>query len=120
MSKEALLMDRDTFIINIYCLVVEIYRSVTNNIKLRKAGFAPQLTDKEVITIEICGEYFKLHTDKDLYNYFSSHYRHFFPTLTDRVAFVRQAANLWQIKFLIQQRITIITGQAQGSVRFFV
>ncbi len=110
-------MDRDTFIINIYCLVVEIYRTVTKHIKLRQAGFAPRLTDEEVITMEICGEYFKLHTDKDLYNYFTSHYRHFFPALADRVAFVRQAANLWQIKYLIQQRITIITGQAQDRVQ---
>jgi hypothetical protein len=33
---------------------------------VRHGGFAPALTDEEVITMEIGGEYFKCTTDKDL------------------------------------------------------
>jgi len=44
---------------------------------------------EEVITIEICGEYFKLGCDKDIFAYFYAHYRHFFPKLTERSKFVR-------------------------------
>src|SRR5215210_6984618 len=91
-------MDRDSFIITVYCLVVETYNMVKENYKIRRGGFTPALTDEEVITMEICGSYFKLHQDKDLFGYFQSHYRHFFPNLKDRPSFVRQAANLWQIK----------------------
>lgn len=110
-------MDRDTFIITVYCLVVEIYQALTEKLRVRHGGFAPQLTDEEVITMELCGEYFKLHKDKDLYDYFRSHYRHFFPALADRVAFVRQAANLWHFKFLIQQRITEMSHQTEDTVQ---
>jgi hypothetical protein len=42
------------------------------------------------MTKEICGEYFKSATDKDLFAYFRTHYRHFFPQLTTRTLFVRQ------------------------------
>jgi hypothetical protein len=42
------------------------------------------LTDEEVITMETCGEYFKLGCDKDIFAYFYAHYRHFFPKLIER------------------------------------
>jgi hypothetical protein len=58
----------------------------------------PTLTEEEVITMAICGEYFKCGTDKNGYTYFRAHYRHFYPRLTDWTLFVRQAANLWQVK----------------------
>lgn len=45
----------------------------------KRGGFQPALTDEEVITMVICGEFFKLHTDKDLYAYFFTHYGHFSP-----------------------------------------
>jgi len=31
--------------------------------------FLPELTDQEDITMEVCGEYFKHLTDKDLFDY---------------------------------------------------
>ena len=79
-------MDRDSFIITVYCLVVEHYQLIKEKYPLRRGGFAPALTDEEVITMEICGAYFKLHTDKDRFDYFQSHYQHFFPALRDRPA----------------------------------
>jgi hypothetical protein len=110
-------MDRDTFIITVYCLVVEYYRLVKDKHPIRRGGFAPALTDEEVITMEICGAYFKHHLDKDLFDYFHSHYRHFFPALGDRPSFVRQAANLWQVKANIWQLLVERSGQAQSGVQ---
>ena len=101
-------MNRDDFIIATYCLVAdELDRIQSEQIangatgQLRKAGFPPKLTDAEVITIEICGEFFKLHTDCDIFTYFATHYHPFFPQLTERTLFVRQAVNLHQVKHLI-------------------
>ena len=99
-------MDRDSFIIAVFLLVCEQYGVIRQQCRLRRGGFEPALTDEEVITIEICGEYFKLECDKDIFAYFHTHYLHFFPKLADRSLFVRQAANLWQIKTAIQQRLT--------------
>ena len=110
-------MDRDTFIIMVYCLVAEHYRALAATYIVRRGGFPPALTDEEVITMEICGEYFKHPTDKDLFAYFRDHYRHFFPALVDRTSFVRQAANLWQIKARIQHHLVSASGQASDSVQ---
>jgi Transposase DDE domain len=110
-------MERDEFIITVYCLVCEHYQVIKNTSPLRGGGFAPALSDEEVITMEICGEYLKFSTDKDLFAYFRTHYAHFFPQLTDRTLFVRQAANLWQVKAAIQQRLTQVSGQAADPVQ---
>ena len=110
-------MDRNYFIITVYCLVCEHYRALFQNVRLRNAGFAPALTDEEVITIEICGEFFKCDTDRDIFAYFQQHYQAWFPQLTDRTLFVRQAANLWQVKAAIQKRLTIVSGQADDPTQ---
>jgi hypothetical protein len=100
-------MDRDSFIIAVF-LLVEQYGIIRQQCRLRRGSFEPALTDEEVITIEIYGEYFKLECDKDIFTYFHTNYLHFFKILADKYLFVRQAANLWQIKADIQQRLTII------------
>jgi len=110
-------MDQDLFIITVYCLVVEHYPILVKQFGLRHGGFAPALTDEEVLTMEICGEYLKRSNDTDLYKYFAKHYRHFFPTLPDRTSFARQAANLWQFKAALQQRLVSLSGQAQDPVQ---
>lgn len=98
-------MERDTFIISVFCLVSEQMNTLRKTHPIRRGGFAPALSDEEVITMEICGEFFKLSTDKDLFNYFKAHYQDWFPNLKERTLFVRQAANLWQLKALIQQQV---------------
>ncbi len=110
-------MDRDEFIIAVYCLVCEHYRAIKDLYPLRRGGFEPALSDEEVVTMEICGEHFKPPTDKDLFVYFRTHYAHFFPRLTDRTLFVRQAANLWQVKAAMQHRLTCVSGQAADPVQ---
>lgn len=60
-------MDRDYFIIMVYCLVCEHYPVIIGETKIRGRGFAPALSDEEVITIEICGEYFGQYRDEDIY-----------------------------------------------------
>ena len=88
-----------------------------NQQPLRRRGFLPTLTDEEVITMEICGEYFGFSQEEDLYNYFSAHYAHFFPALRGRTSFVRQSANLWKMKALIQERLTYVRGEAHDPVQ---
>ena len=110
-------MERDIFIISAYCLVVEIMQIVEKTYKFRSRGFSPQLTDAEVITIEVCGEFFKLHEDTEIYNYFKRHYLHFFPNLPCRTTFVRQSANLWQAKFICQSLLVELACQHTDPVQ---
>jgi hypothetical protein len=110
-------MDRDTFIITVYCLVEEHYQHLTAIRPIRHGGFAPQLSDVEVITMVICGEFFKLPCDTDLFAYFRAHSLHFFPALTNRTLFVRQAANLWQLQAAIQRRLVRVSCYAADPVQ---
>ena len=110
-------MERDIFIISVYCLVVEIMQKIETGYNLRQKGFPPKLTDAEVITIEICGEFFKLHEDTEIYNYFKRHYLDFFPNLPSRTTFCRQSANLWQVKFLCQSLLVSRAGQNNDAVQ---
>lgn len=109
-------MSRDDFIIWVYCLVCTYYEAVVKDHPVRRGGgFTPKLTEATVMTLEICGEFFQQPTDKAIFRYFRSHYPHFFPNLTDRTLFVRQAANLWRISELIQQRIVEGCGQRTAN-----
>ena len=60
-------MDRDDFIIAVSLAVCEHHQTIKGQYRIRRGGFAPILTDEEAITMEICGEYFKLGCDKDLF-----------------------------------------------------
>ena len=110
-------MDREDFIILVYCLICEHYQTIVSQHPLRRRGFAPMLSDEEVMTIEICGEYFGFSTDEAIYDYFRADWQDCFPKLKERTSFVRQAANLWQVKAMIQQRLTLVGGQAADPVQ---
>ncbi|MDY6992570.1 MAG: hypothetical protein SVR94_08205 [Pseudomonadota bacterium] len=101
-----------------YCLIYEEYPSAKAACPIReRGGFNPALSDEEVMTMEICGELLKHSTDKDLYDYFYQHYRHFFPKLPEHSLFVRQAANLWAVKSIIQARLVDRSDQAQEAIQ---
>lgn len=94
-------MDISTFLIIVYCLVDDRLKGH----KLRKRGPQPRLSDSEVITMEIVGEFLGIDTDKGIYTFFKRHYANWFPAMRSihRTTFARQAANLWKIKEQIWQ-----------------
>ncbi|HJY79555.1 MAG TPA: hypothetical protein VKK81_00500 [Candidatus Binatia bacterium] len=76
----------------------------------------PQLSAVEVITMVMCGEFFKLSKDPALFAYFRAHDRSFCPALTDRTLFVRHAANLWQLQAALQRRVVQVRRHATAPV----
>lgn len=108
--------DRDTFILHGYCLGVELYTAVTQSQRLRHGGGEPELTEPAVLTRAICGAYLKPATDKALFASCSPPYRPVCPQLTERSRFGRQAAKLWPLTALLQQRLGVRSGPAQAPV----
>lgn len=98
-------MDIEEYIITIYCLLDDLYQKCIVPIKIRKGGFEPKMSDVEVLTMEVVGEYLGIDTDKGIYEYFLTHFKEWFPNLGDRTSFARQAANLWYVKWLLWQKI---------------
>ena len=100
-------MDLDTMIISVFCLIDDALKSLFAGKRLRQRGFAPALSDSEVLTMEAVGEFLGRSQDTKLYSYFRQHYRHFFPGLerVHRTIFARQAANLWKVKEEVWQQL---------------
>lgn len=96
-------MDPDEFIVAIYCLVDDLMEELLGGERLRSRGPTPVLDDREVLTMEIVGEFLGLDTDKGIFEFFSRHYAEWFPALgrLHRTTFSRQAANLWKAKEML-------------------
>src|SRR5215217_4184811 len=94
-------MDLSTFIVAVFCLIDHRLKGR----RIRQRGPAPKLSDAEVRTIEIVGEFLGIDTDKAIYLFFRRHYGEWFPALGEvhRTTFARQAANLWKVKEYLWQ-----------------
>lgn len=99
------MFDIEEFIIAVYLCVAEQMETVIGRHPPRRKGFGPKLSDSEVLTLEIVGEFLGYHNDKDIWRYFRRHWHSWFPQLPSRTTFVRQAANLWCYKQLLHQRL---------------
>jgi len=95
----------EEFIIAVFCCVDDLLKEMTQGQPIREKGFAPALADSEVMTMEIVAEYQGIDADQAIWQYFRRHWLTLFPGLSSRSAFVRQAANLWQYKGRLQQRL---------------
>lgn len=100
-------MDLDTLIVTVFCLVDDALAAALAGQRLRQRGPQPRLSDSEVLTMEVIGEFIGLDQEKAIFSYFRRHYPHFFPTLrrVHRTTFTRQAANLWQVKARLWQHV---------------
>ena len=96
-------MDLNTFIVSVFCLVDDQLKGR----RIRQRGPTPKLSDSEVLTIEIVGEFLGIDTDKGIHLFFRRHYAEWFPALGEvhRSTFARQAANLWKVKELLWQKL---------------
>ena len=93
----------EDFIISVYCLVDDELKNLIKKRPLRARGFAPKLSDAEVITMDIVGEFMGKDTDKGIWQYFRTHWQLWFPELGSRSNYVKQSANLWQVHQQIQR-----------------
>jgi hypothetical protein len=98
-------MPLENFIITVFCLVDGEFKKSVGETRLRKRGFDPNLSDSEVITMEIVAEFLGIDTDKGAWKYFSNHWRIWFPKLGSRANFAKHAANLWYSKQCIQKEL---------------
>lgn len=91
-------MNREDIIISVYLTIEAAYRAVTRGQTIRQCGRRPELTDAEVLTIEVFGEMQGHHDDAAIWRYADAHWRDWFPKLGGYKAFVKQCANLAPIK----------------------
>lgn len=92
------------FIISVYLLIDSCYSLIVTK-PLRTRGFPPALTDIEIITIQIVGEFLGLDSDKNIWKYFKHNYLDWFPKLGSYPNFCKHCANLWQVNQQIMTKI---------------
>lgn len=91
-------MNLENNIIGLYLTIEEACHVVTKGKKLRQCGRRPNLTDAEVLTIELFGEMQGHHDDAAIWRYAHYHWLEWFPKLGSYKAFVKQCANLVWLK----------------------
>lgn len=106
----------EDFIIAVFCCVDDLWNQLTQGVKVRKGGFAPSLSDSEIITMEVVGEFLGFETDKGIWSYFKGNWSKFFPNIRSRTTFSRQAANLWQYKQQLQHLLAKKLGGFDDSI----
>lgn len=109
-------MSLETFIITIYCHLCTALEVVVPGGNPRSRGFPPKLSDAEALTMEFVGAFLGYHSDKAIWEYWRRHWAPWFPHLGDRSTFVRQLANLWQIKALLHQHWAGTLGAFEAPV----
>ena len=83
-------MSVEDFIIYVYCCVEDTCQTIVNQ-PLRRRGFMPKLSDAEVITMEIVGEFMSKDHDKGIWRYFHNHWHGWFPNLGSRATMPNKA-----------------------------
>ena len=91
-------MNVDETIIRLYLTIESACRDVMRGTKLRKCGRRPELTEAEILTIEIFGEMQGHHDDTAIWRYAKTHWHDWFPRLGSYRAFAKQSANLAHLK----------------------
>jgi hypothetical protein len=111
-------MTLEDFIIYTYCFVDDFLQAQFPLGSLRKRGSKPVLSDAEVLTMEIVGEYLGHGFDKAIWFYFKEHWLHFFPKIGCRTSFTRQSANLNEVKKALHQLVSNILSMDQDIYLF--
>ena len=109
-------MSIEDFIIAVFCIIDDELRNLLGKGKLRQRGRKPKLEDSEVLTMEVVGEFLGNDCDTDIWDYFKSHWTHFFPHIPDRSNFVRQSANLHVVKRLLQEKLASQLGASADTL----
>jgi len=90
-----------------FCLIDDELQDPAFADARRQRGPEPLLTDSEVLTIELVGEFLGYDRDARLFWFFRHYHHGEFPNLAlvHRTTFARQAANLLCVKQLLQRRL---------------
>jgi Transposase DDE domain len=109
----------EDFIINTFVCIDDALKSFPEAQTLRKRGFLPQLADSEVLTMESVGEFLGLDDEKAIWQYFRTHWLHFFPKLGVRTTLTRQMANLALLKQAVWHKLSVLLGAYRDPVHLF-
>src|SRR5260221_13940560 len=72
-------LDVDTFLVTVYVLVADLYRERFAPRKPRRPGRPPELSDEEVLTLVLLGQWLPQRSERAFLRYVAAHWRAPFP-----------------------------------------
>jgi hypothetical protein len=100
-------MDQELCLVWLYCVIEAALRSMVGTEHLRTRGPEPELTDAEVLTLQIWGEMRGLASDAAIWRDATAKLREWFPRLGAEWNFVRRCGNLAGVQ---ERRLTLLFG----------
>lgn len=109
-------MEPEEYLIWLYLKVEDTFTKTVGDTRLRSRGFAPSLSDIELITIELFGEYQGHGNDKSIWRYIKQHCHNWFPALGSYKNFTKHCANL----MLVKEKILAQLSKPQEGDDFYI
>ncbi len=94
MSQPLPVLDLDTFLATVYCVVDDLYRQHCARRKPRRPGRRPELSDSEVLTLALLAQWWSDNSERAFCAYAADHWRAYFPRLLDPSALNRRVRDL--------------------------
>src|SRR5438128_7186029 len=88
-------LDLDTFLVTVYCPVDTLYQAQFAAAKPRRPGAKPSLSDSEVLTLMLLGQWEPRRSERAFVSYVRKHWRSYFPAMLSQSACNRRARDLW-------------------------
>ncbi len=101
-------MDLDTFLTTLYCFVDDWYKREMIVLMKRHAGPALQMSDSEVLTLAIAGQWrvgVPWRSERGMVRYILQNGRSWFPSMLKRSQFNRRVRHLWAAFVCLQQEL---------------
>ncbi|NBX74969.1 MAG: IS982 family transposase [Proteobacteria bacterium] len=109
-------MQLEELITELYVCVDDKIEDILKGKKIRRRGYKPALSDSEVISMELIGEYLSIDTTKGIWCYFKTHWQGLFPRIGSRSQFDKQSSNTFGLKRELLKRLQL---EAQATSRFY-
>jgi hypothetical protein len=108
----AMELDLDTFLTTVYCQVDDLYRAQVAPHKPVRPGRRPVLSDSEVLTLLVVGQWQQDRSERAFLRYARTHWRGYFPHLLSQSAFNRRARDLAGAALVLGQHLAQVAPAA--------
>jgi hypothetical protein len=115
-----MLLDQETFLTTVYCIVDDLYQTHYARAKPRRPGRKPTLSDSEVLTLALLAQWHPKRSETAFWRYAAKHWRAYFPHLVSRSDLNRRLRDLWGVLSQLGPALYQLTTQQLGPAAYQV
>lgn len=100
-----MLLDADTFLVTVYVLVDDLYRTEYAPSRPRRPGPEPAMSDSEVLTLALVGQWRQDQSERAFVAWVRRHWQAYFPRILSQSAFNRRVRDLSGVLLALGPRL---------------